>query len=48
MAGAGTSAEPEASLDHDTPKDPDSPSSFVADQEGDQIFHEFGITGHLF
>ena len=34
MAGAGTSEEPEASLDHDTPKDPDAPSSFVADQEG--------------
>ncbi|MUG03544.1 hypothetical protein ECC01_21380 [Bacillus tequilensis] len=34
MAGAGTSAEPEASSDHDSPKDPDAPSSFVADPEG--------------
>ena len=28
------SAEPEASSDHDTPKEPDAPSSFVADPEG--------------
>ena len=34
VAGAGTSAEPEASSDHDTSKDPDAPSSFVADPEG--------------
>ena len=34
MAGAGTSAEPEASSDHDTPKEPDTPSTFVADPEG--------------
>ena len=34
VAGAGTSAEPEASSDHDTPKEPDAPSSFVADPEG--------------
>ena len=34
VAGAGTSAEPEASSDHDTPKEPDAPSSFVADTEG--------------
>ena len=34
VAGAGTSAEPEASFDHETPKDPDAPSSFVADIEG--------------
>ena len=34
MVGAGTSAEPEASSDHDTPKEPDAPSSFVADPEG--------------
>ena len=33
-AGTGTSAEPEASSDHDTPKEPDAPSSFVADPEG--------------
>ena len=26
MAGAGTSAEPEASSDHDTSKEPDAPS----------------------
>ena len=34
MAGAGTSAQPEASLDQDTPKEPDAPSSFVADPDG--------------
>ena len=34
VAGAGTSVEPEASSDHDTPKEPDAPSSFVADPEG--------------
>ena len=34
VAGAGTSAEPEASSDHDTPKEPDAPSSLVADLEG--------------
>ena len=34
MAGAGTLAEPEASSDHDTPKEPDTPSSFVADPDG--------------
>ena len=34
VAGAGTSAEPEASSDHDIPKDPVAPSSFVADPEG--------------
>ena len=34
MAGVGTSAEPEASSDHDTPKETDAPSSFVADPEG--------------
>ena len=34
MAGAGTSAEPEASYDHNTPKEADTPSSFVADPEG--------------
>ena len=34
VAGAGTSADPEASSDHDTPKEPDAPSSFVADPEG--------------
>ena len=32
VAGAGTSAEPEAFSDQDTPKEPDAPSSFVADQ----------------
>ena len=32
--GAGTSAEPEASSDQDTPKEPDAPSSFLADPEG--------------
>ena len=34
VAGAGTSAELEASCDHDTPKEPDTSSSFVADPEG--------------
>ena len=34
VAGAGTSVEPKASSDHDTPKEPDAPSSFVADPEG--------------
>ena len=33
MAGAGTSAEPELSSDHDTPKEPGAPSSFVADTQ---------------
>ena len=37
MADAGTSAEPEASSDHDTPKEPDDPSSFVDDPEGVQV-----------
>ena len=31
VAGVGTSADPEASSDQDTPKDPDAPSLFVAD-----------------
>ena len=34
VAGAGTSSEPKASSDHDTPREPDSPSSFVANSEG--------------
>ena len=34
VEGAGTSAEPEASPDHDTLTEPDAPSSFVADPEG--------------
>ena len=34
VEGAGTSAEPEASYDHNTPKEADTPSSFVADPEG--------------
>ena len=34
VEGAGTSAEPEASSDHDTLKEPDALSSFVADPEG--------------
>ena len=34
VVGEGTSVEPEASSDHDTPKEPDAPSSFVADPEG--------------
>ena len=34
VAGAGTSVEPEASPDHDPPKEPDAPSSFVVDPDG--------------
>ena len=34
VAGAGTSADPEACSDQDAPKEPDAPSSFVADPEG--------------
>ena len=34
VGGAGTSADPEASSDNETPKEPDSPSSGVADLEG--------------
>ena len=34
MAGARTLAEPEASSDHDTLKEPDAPSYFVTDLEG--------------
>ena len=34
VAGAGTLAEPEASSDHETPKEPDALSSLVADPEG--------------
>ena len=34
MAGAGTSVEPVASSDRDTSKEPDAPSSFVANLEG--------------
>ena len=33
LAGAGTSEDPEASSDHETPKEPDAPCSFVADQK---------------
>ena len=34
MAGAVTSADPKAYSDHDTPKEPNAPSSFVAYLEG--------------
>ena len=34
VAGAGTSAEPEASSDHETPKEPDVPCSCEADLQG--------------
>ena len=34
VAGAGTLGYPEASSDYETPKDPDTPSSFVAEAEG--------------
>ena len=43
VAGEGTSAEPEASSDHDTPKEPDAPSSFVADPEGVQVSVRFSL-----
>ena len=34
VAGSGTSADSEASSDHETPKEPAAPSSLVADPEG--------------
>ena len=34
VVGVGTSTEPEASSDHNTPKEPNSPSLFVADPKG--------------
>ena len=34
VAGAGTSADPEASSNHETPKELQAPSSLVADPEG--------------
>ena len=34
VAGAGTSADPEASFDHEIPKEPDAHPSCVADPEG--------------
>ena len=34
VAGAGTSANPKASYDHETPNELDTPSSLVADPEG--------------
>ena len=34
VEGAGTSADPEASSDHETLKEPDAPSSCVSDPEG--------------
>ena len=34
VAGAGNSVDPEASCDHKTPKEPNTPSSLVADPEG--------------
>ena len=34
VACAGTSTDPEASSNHETPMDPDAPSSLVADPEG--------------
>ena len=34
VAGAGNSADPKASSDHETPKEPDAPSSLVGDPEG--------------
>ena len=34
VAGVGTSVDPEASFDHETSKEPDAPSSCVADPEG--------------
>ena len=34
VVGEGTSADPETSFDHETPKDPDAPSSCVAEPKG--------------
>ena len=34
VAGAGTSTDPEASSDHETPKETDTPFSCVVDPEG--------------
>ena len=34
VAGAGTSADPEASSDHETPKEPEAAYSYVDSQEG--------------
>ena len=34
VEGAGTSADPDSSSDHETPKESDAPSSLVADPEG--------------
>ena len=34
MACVGTYVDPEAFSDHETPKEPDAPSSFVANSEG--------------
>ena len=34
VVGVGTSAYSEASLDHETPKESDAPSSLIADPEG--------------
>ena len=34
VAGVGISADPEASSDHETPKEPDAPSSLVSNLEG--------------
>ena len=43
VAGAGTSEDLEASSDDDTPKEPDAPSSFVADPEGVQVSVRFSL-----
>ena len=43
VAGTGTLVEPEASLDHDTPKEPDAHSSFVADPEGVSVSVRFSL-----
>ena len=34
LAGEGTLVDPEASSDHETPKEPDAPSSLVSNPEG--------------
>ena len=34
VAGAGTSVDPKVFSDHENPKEPDAPSSLVADSEG--------------
>ena len=43
VTGAGTSVELEASSDHETPKEPDAPSSLVADPQGVPVSVRFSL-----